>query len=64
MIDGLKLMTRQEVADLLGCTKRFLERLHNKGQGPEYFLPAPRTVLYAKSEVLAWLETTRVKAQA
>jgi len=48
-----------------GMTPRRLEYLRGKRQGPRYFKPTERTVLYSKADIDAWIEasavTTRTK---
>lgn len=38
-----------------GLTKKLLEGLRSKGQGPRYAKPTPKTVVYAEADVHAWI---------
>jgi predicted DNA-binding transcriptional regulator AlpA len=53
------LLDQNDVADMIpGMTPAKLAQLRFKGQGPRYFKPTPKTVVYDESDVLEWLETT------
>jgi predicted DNA-binding transcriptional regulator AlpA len=41
-----------------GMTKSNLAQLRFTGKGPRYRKPTPRTVIYAESEVIAWIEAS------
>lgn len=43
-----------------GMTPRRLEYLRGKRQGPRYFKPTERTVLYAKADIDEWIEASAV----
>ena len=47
-----------DVAELTGLSIAALAQLRHRGQGPRYYKPTPRTVLYKRAEVLAWLEAS------
>lgn len=47
-----------EAAELTGLTIHGLTQLRYLGQGPVYYKPSKRVVLYRRSEVLAWVEST------
>lgn len=54
-----KYLTPQEAADLVpGMTKTNLAQLRFTGKGPKFLKPTPRTVVYRRSDVIAWLETS------
>lgn len=42
-----------------GVTKQSLAHMRFKGEGPDFYKPTARTVLYKASEVLAWADATR-----
>lgn len=42
-----------------GVTKQNLAHMRFKGEGPNFYKPTARTVLYKASEVLAWADATR-----
>ena len=44
------------VAELLGLTKAALAQMRYQGRGPRYYKPTSKTVLYKRSEVVAWIE--------
>lgn len=46
------------VSDITGLTVPALAQLRHQGNGPRYYKPTPRTVLYKRSEVIAWVEST------
>jgi len=47
-----------------GLTVQLLARLRFTGDGPAYRKPTPRTVLYKRSEVLAWVEASARRGTA
>lgn len=51
-------VTPEEVCDLIpGMTKGKLAQLRLiSGKGPRFYKPTDRTVIYKRSEVLAWVE--------
>ncbi len=42
-----------------GVTRQSLAHMRFKGEGPNFYKPTARTVLYKASEVLAWADATR-----
>lgn len=46
------------VAEMTGLTTAALAQLRYLGTGPRFYKPTPRTVLYRRSEVLAWVEAS------
>jgi predicted DNA-binding transcriptional regulator AlpA len=46
------------VEEMTGLTVAALAQLRYKGTGPRYYKPTPRTVLYKRSEVVAWVEAS------
>jgi hypothetical protein len=44
------------VAELTGIKVGALAQLRYEKKGPRYYKPSPKTILYRRSEVLAWLE--------
>lgn len=54
-----RLITPEEVVQKIpGMTKNKLSQLRFKGQGPNYYKPTPKTVVYDEEVVDAWFETT------
>lgn len=52
-------LTPEEVCEMVpGITKTNLAQLRFKGQGPRFFKPTPKTVLYAEADVIAWVEAS------
>ncbi|MEQ1730308.1 MAG: hypothetical protein ABL982_18230 [Vicinamibacterales bacterium] len=45
-----------EVSDITGLSVGALAQLRYQGTGPRFYKPTPRTVLYKRSEVVAWIE--------
>ncbi|WP_255447151.1 helix-turn-helix transcriptional regulator [Schumannella soli] len=46
------------VEELTGIRTPALAQLRYRGEGPRFYKPTPRTVLYKRSEVLAWVEAS------
>jgi hypothetical protein len=46
------------VGEILGLSVAALAQLRYLGRGPRFYKPTPRTVLYKRSEVLAWVEAS------
>jgi predicted DNA-binding transcriptional regulator AlpA len=52
-------LSPQQVCEIIpGMTKGSLAQLRFMGKGPRYRKPAPKTVVYRESEILAWVEST------
>lgn len=47
-----------EVETITGLTVAALAQLRYQGRGPRFYKPTPRTVLYKRSEVIAWVEAS------
>lgn len=47
-----------DVAELTGLTLQALAHLRWHGGGPRFYKPTPRTVLYKRDEVIAWIEAS------
>ena len=47
-----------EVSDLTGMSVGALAQLRYNGSGPRFYKPTPRTVLYKRSEIIAWVEAS------
>jgi predicted DNA-binding transcriptional regulator AlpA len=45
-----------EVTEITGLSIAALAQLRYQGRGPRFYKPTPRTVLYKRSEVVAWVE--------
>ncbi|NUU08625.1 hypothetical protein [Leifsonia sp. C5G2] len=48
----------EDVAELTGMSLKALGYLRWHGGGPKFYKPTPRTILYKRTEVLAWLEAS------
>lgn len=46
------------VAEITGLSVAALAQLRYTGQGPRFYKPTERTVLYKRDEVTAWVEST------
>jgi hypothetical protein len=46
------------VTEIRGISTAALAQLRHRGQGPCYYKPTARIVLYKRSEVLAWVEAS------
>lgn len=52
-------MSPEEVCELVpGMTKSRLAQLRFRGVGPKFLKPTPRTVIYRKEDVVAWIEAS------
>jgi DNA-binding transcriptional MerR regulator len=58
ILDGL--LTPQELADDLDCTRRTIDRWHRLGIGPPR-ITIGRTPYYARDSVIAWLQSREQK---
>lgn len=47
-----------DVSDLTGLSLAALAQLRYLGNGPRFYKPTPRTVLYRRSEVIDWVEAS------
>lgn len=47
-----------EASALARVSKHHLAQLRFKGEGPKFLKPTPRTVLYRRSDIIAWLEAS------
>lgn len=46
------------VSEMTGLSIRALGQLRYMGGGPRYYKPTHKTVLYKRSEVVAWIEAS------
>ena len=51
-----RLLTAEQVAELLGLTKRCLANWRYRGGGPKYLKIGHKTVRYRYSDLMRWLE--------
>lgn len=52
-------LTPEQVCEIVpGMTKSNLAQLRFKGQGPTFYKPSPRLVIYKKDAVIEWIEST------
>lgn len=57
-------LSPEQVCDLLpGMTPQKLEYLRGAGQGPSYFKPTLKTVLYREDQVLEWVAGSAVNTK-
>ncbi len=54
-----RLLTRSEIQDLFGISKRYLELAISRGDGPPY-IRFGRSVRYRASDIITWIEANRV----
>ena len=60
-----KLLTPDEVCDLIpGMTKSKLAQMRFVGEGPAYYKPTAKTVVYSEEDCLEWLLSTKRKGTA
>ncbi|QXM25477.1 helix-turn-helix domain-containing protein [Elioraea tepida] len=60
----MKLLSSDEVAEILGVSLRTLERMRIDGQGPAYVRLSPRRIAYAERDVIEWIERRRHRSRA
>jgi predicted DNA-binding transcriptional regulator AlpA len=46
------------VGEITGMSLAALAQMRTRGRGPQFYKPTERTVLYKRSEILAWLEAS------
>lgn len=46
------------VGEMTGLSVGALAQLRYRGIGPKFYKPTPRKVLYKRSEVIAWVESS------
>lgn len=57
-------LSPEQVAERVpGMTTDILNNLRKKRQGPAYYKPSPRTVVYRQSEIDAWVAEARVQTR-
>ena len=49
-------VTAEEAARLLGLTSKTLANWRSNGDGPRFYRPSPKLVLYAVEDLNAWVE--------
>ena len=47
-----------QVSEITGMSQGALAQLRYGGKGPRFFKPTRRSVLYRRSEVVAWIEAS------
>jgi predicted DNA-binding transcriptional regulator AlpA len=47
-----------EVSEITGLSVASLAALRHQGDGPRFYKPTPRSVLYRRAEVIAWVEAS------
>jgi len=53
------LMTPEEAAEYMGLSTQTLAQLRFRGSGPIYYKPSTRTVVYKKSDLDKYFESTK-----
>ena len=48
----------KEAGQIVGLSVAALAQLRYQGEGPVYYRPTPRTVLYRRSDMIAWVEAS------
>lgn len=48
----------REASEISGFSLSALAQMRHTGKGPRYYKPTSRTVLYKRSEVIAWVEAS------
>lgn len=48
----------KEAGAIVGLSPAALAALRYQGEGPVYYRPTPRTVLYRRSDMIAWVEAS------
>jgi len=46
------------VGEITGMSIAALAQMRTRGRGPRFYKPTERTVLYKRSEIMAWLESS------
>lgn len=54
-----ELLTVREAADLLRCSKSYLDKLRCAGGGPEFVRLGVRKILYRRLDLLNWAKSRR-----
>ncbi len=63
--NDLGYLSPDEAAALIpGMTRGFLAKLRFQGTGPKFLKPTPRTVVYRRRDVIAWLEASEKTSTA
>jgi predicted DNA-binding transcriptional regulator AlpA len=48
----------REASEISGFSVSALAQMRHTGKGPRYYKPTSRTVLYKRSELIAWVESS------
>lgn len=56
---GTRFLRPCQVEALYGLSQKFLAHARGRGDGPPYFKPSPRLVLYSVEDLESWLATRR-----
>ncbi|MBF0268681.1 MAG: helix-turn-helix domain-containing protein [Alphaproteobacteria bacterium] len=51
-----RLLTERETAQLLGYTRKALQKWRSEGGGPRYIRVSCRSIRYRRRDLLAWIE--------
>ncbi len=51
-------LSPSDVRALTGMSLDALAQLRHRGRGPRFYKPTERTVLYRRSEVISWVESS------
>lgn len=52
-------MNEEEAAELLGLSRRTLQRFRTEGNGPAFLRVASRRIIYATSDIKSWTKRCR-----
>lgn len=62
MVDYPMYLNTREAAAFLGLSPRTLDRYRVTGEGPPFYKLGPRRVGYKKADMVAWVESRRLKS--
>jgi predicted DNA-binding transcriptional regulator AlpA len=48
----------REASEISGFSLNALAQMRHTGKGPRFYKPTSRTVLYKRSEVIAWIDSS------
>lgn len=59
LVESPVYLNQDQVCELApGLTKSLLAQLRFRGNGPKFLKPTPKTVIYRRADVIAWLEAS------
>lgn len=63
IIHDTDLLTRRQAEELLGLTKRSLDKLAHRKSGPPYYRFSARVIRYTPADLIRWRDEQLVVAQ-